>query len=94
MALVGSIFEEEYYNTIKMGKDWGTLAKMSGITYFRLSSYEQKAFSGIIKDGLPNLIRTTQQLALRAGPFFLGTYLLMEWADAEYRRLNRKPHSH
>lgn len=57
-----------FQNTIKMGKQFGNLAKITGITYFRLSPHEQKAFSGMIKEGLPNFFRRAQETLLRAGP--------------------------
>ncbi|XP_076176234.1 ubiquinol-cytochrome c reductase ubiquinone-binding protein [Ptiloglossa arizonensis] len=73
-----------------MGKKFGNLAYISGITYFRISPYEQRAFAGMIKDGVPNMIRRINASILRSTPFFLMTYLVMEWANEEYHSLHRK----
>ncbi|XP_014478554.1 PREDICTED: cytochrome b-c1 complex subunit 8 [Dinoponera quadriceps] len=73
-----------------MGKYWGNLAKISGIVYFRLSPHEQKAFKGIISEGVPNLLRRFQGSVFRVAPFFMFTYLLMEWAKEKNREIHRK----
>lgn len=40
-----------------MGAHFGELAKIRGIVYYKLSPYEQKAFKGVIQNGVPNLFR-------------------------------------
>ncbi|XP_003702262.1 ubiquinol-cytochrome c reductase ubiquinone-binding protein [Megachile rotundata] len=75
-----------------MGLQFGNLAKISRITFFRLSPYEQNPFAGMISDGLPNFVRRAQEILLKAGPMFLGSYMLMEWADAENHKMHRKEH--
>ncbi|XP_011298468.1 cytochrome b-c1 complex subunit 8 [Fopius arisanus] len=73
-----------------MGKEFGTLAKIRGIVYFRLSPYEQKAFAGAISHGVPNTIRRIRESALRVVPPFIVSYLLYSWANQEHERLVRK----
>ncbi|EFN86755.1 cytochrome b-c1 complex subunit 8 [Harpegnathos saltator] len=73
-----------------MGKYFGNLAKISGVVYFRISPYEQKALKGVISDGVPNLIRRLKGNVFRIAPIFMGTYLLMCWADETNRALHRK----
>ncbi|KZC04318.1 PREDICTED: cytochrome b-c1 complex subunit 8 [Dufourea novaeangliae] len=73
-----------------MGKKFGNLAKISGITYFRLSPYEQKSFAGAISDGAPNLLRRINESILYVVPWFIGTYILMDWATEENHKLHRK----
>jgi len=51
-----------------MGKQFGNLAKINGIVYFRLSPYEQKAFKGIVSEGVPNTIRRIQGSIFRVAP--------------------------
>lgn len=51
-----------------MGKTWGNLARVTGVTFFRISPHEQKAFVGIIKDGVPNLVRRFNGSVLRVAP--------------------------
>lgn len=51
-----------------MGKQFGNLAKINGVVYFRLSPYEQKAFKGIISEGVPNLIRRINDRVFRIAP--------------------------
>ncbi|XP_076235748.1 ubiquinol-cytochrome c reductase ubiquinone-binding protein isoform X3 [Calliopsis andreniformis] len=77
-------------NPFKMGKTWGNLAKLSGITYFRISPHEQKAFGGMIKHGVPNLVRRFNGSVLRVAPWFLGSYMIMEWAEEEFKESHRK----
>ncbi|XP_032673467.1 cytochrome b-c1 complex subunit 8 [Odontomachus brunneus] len=73
-----------------MGKHWGNLAKISGIVYFRLSPYEQKAFKGMISEGVPNMVRRFQGSVFRIAPFFMGTYLIMSWATETNKAISRK----
>lgn len=42
-----------------MGKHFGNLAYIRGIIYFRLSSYEQRAYAGALTKGLPNFVPRT-----------------------------------
>lgn len=51
-----------------MGKQFGNLAKINGIVFFRLSPYEQKPFKGIISEGVPNLVRRFQNRVFRVAP--------------------------
>ncbi|XP_076675809.1 ubiquinol-cytochrome c reductase ubiquinone-binding protein [Andrena cerasifolii] len=73
-----------------MGKEFGNLDTIRGVTFFRLSPFEQKAFGGMIKDGVPNMVRRFNGSVLRVAPFFIGTYMLIAWADEENWKLNRK----
>ncbi|CAK9819190.1 Cytochrome b-c1 complex subunit 8 [Anthophora plagiata] len=77
------------YNLAKMGLKFGNLMKMSGITFFRLSPYEQKAFAGAI-DGAGRMIKRGLSNFLMIAPFFMGGYLIRAWADAENYNLHRK----
>lgn len=59
----------DFFQTLaNMGKEFGNLAKISGVVYFRLSPYEQKAFKGMVTDGVPNLIRRFQSRVFRVVP--------------------------
>lgn len=51
-----------------MGLKFGNLAYIRGIVFFRLSPYEQKAFKGMISDGLPNLVRRFNDQVFRVTP--------------------------
>ncbi|TGZ51077.1 cytochrome b-c1 complex subunit 8 [Temnothorax curvispinosus] len=73
-----------------MGKEFGNLAKINGIVFFRLSPYEQKAFKGIISEGVPNTIRRIRGSIFRVAPFFMFTYLLVNWAKEKNLALSRK----
>ncbi|KOX73731.1 Cytochrome b-c1 complex subunit 8 [Melipona quadrifasciata] len=72
-----------------MGKKFGELERVTGVTFFRLSPYEQSPFAGI-GEGLGRFIRRCRSYVLRIGPFFLSTYLIMEWATEENYKLHRK----
>ncbi|KAL0125078.1 hypothetical protein PUN28_004313 [Cardiocondyla obscurior] len=73
-----------------MGKQFGNLAKVSGIVFFRLSPYEQKAFGGIFKEGIPNTIRRFQSNVFYVVPPFMLTYLVLSWAKEKNHALSRK----
>ncbi|XP_043253179.1 cytochrome b-c1 complex subunit 8 [Colletes gigas] len=73
-----------------MGKMFGNLAKIRGVTYFRLSPHEQKAFAGVISHGVPNMLRRINENILTVTPFFIATYLIMTWADEANHAMHRK----
>ncbi|XP_011874764.1 PREDICTED: cytochrome b-c1 complex subunit 8-like [Vollenhovia emeryi] len=73
-----------------MGKQFGNLAKINGIVYFRLSPYEQKAFGGMISEGIPNTIRRIHSSIFRVAPFFMFSYLLVNWANEQNNIISRK----
>lgn len=51
-----------------MGAHFGELAKIRGIVYYKLSPYEQKAFAGVIQNGIPNLFRRFRSSVFRVVP--------------------------
>ena len=40
-----------------MGKHFGELARLRGIISFKISPHEQRAFAGLLSQGLPNTFR-------------------------------------
>ncbi|XP_017876776.1 cytochrome b-c1 complex subunit 8 [Ceratina calcarata] len=72
-----------------MGLHFGNLAKVTGITYFRLSPYEQRAFAGLL-DGSGRWVKRMRSGFLRAAPFFMGTYMAQAWATETNHKLHRK----
>ncbi|XP_012221468.1 cytochrome b-c1 complex subunit 8 [Linepithema humile] len=73
-----------------MGLKFGNLAKINGIVYFRLSPYEQKAFKGLISEGIPNLARRIQGRVFRSAPIFMAAYLVLNWAKETNHAASRK----
>lgn len=52
-----------------MGKHgFGQLHFLRGIIVYKLSSYEQKAFAGLVSDGLPNIVRRISSQVFRVTP--------------------------
>lgn len=51
-----------------MGAHFGELAKIRGIVYYKLSPYEQKAFSGVLSNGIPNIFRRFRSSVFRVVP--------------------------
>ena len=51
-----------------MGKEFGNLAKIRGVVYFRLSPHEQRAFAGAISHGVPNMFRRFRESVLTVVP--------------------------
>lgn len=50
-----------------MGLKFGNLKKLSGITFFRLSPYEQRAFAGV-GEATGRMIKCLRSTILTAGP--------------------------
>lgn len=50
-----------------MGLKFGNLKKLSGITFFRLSPYEQRAFAGV-GEATGRMIKRLRSTILTAGP--------------------------
>ncbi|CAL7936609.1 unnamed protein product [Xylocopa violacea] len=72
-----------------MGLKFGMLAKMTGVTFFRLSPYEQKALAGMWEGG-GRMAGRWRRFFLRFGPIFLGNYILMDWATEANHKMHRK----
>ncbi|XP_006615261.1 cytochrome b-c1 complex subunit 8 [Apis laboriosa] len=72
-----------------MGLKFGNLKKLSGITFFRLSPHEQRAFAGV-GEATGRMIKRLRSNILVAGPFFLLSYVIMEWATEENHKMHRK----
>ncbi|CAK9826135.1 Cytochrome b-c1 complex subunit 8 [Anthophora retusa] len=72
-----------------MGLKFGNLIKMSGVTFFRLSPYEQKAFAGAV-DGAGRMIKRGLTNFVQIAPIFIGGYMIRAWADEENYKLHRK----
>ncbi|XP_076641456.1 ubiquinol-cytochrome c reductase ubiquinone-binding protein [Halictus rubicundus] len=73
-----------------MGRRWGQIAKLSGVTFFRLSPFEQRPFAGMIKDGIPNTIRRINESILLVAPCFILAYVIQTWATHTNHQLHRK----
>ncbi|XP_068971226.1 cytochrome b-c1 complex subunit 8 isoform X2 [Bombus flavifrons] len=71
------------------GKRFGELEKVTGVTFFRLSPYEQSPFAGM-REATVRFVKRCRGEFFFITPPFLCTYLLMEWADFEYAKLQRK----
>lgn len=73
-----------------MGKGFGNLYYIRNIVYYKVSSYEQKAFPNFWRDTLRNTFNEIRT----HGPFIVPpmafAYLAVKWAEAERMRLVRK----
>uniref|UniRef100_A0A090X7J7 Cytochrome b-c1 complex subunit 8 n=1 Tax=Ixodes ricinus TaxID=34613 RepID=A0A090X7J7_IXORI len=74
-----------------MGLHFGNLIKLRGVVTYRLSPYEQRAFAGLLKHGIPNVIPTNPRTRYSTWPppFVLG-YLVYDYSKREYERSIRK----
>ena len=55
--------------SVKMGgPQWGSMIKVRRIVQFTLSPFEQKAFAGFVKDGVPRTWRRFSEQVFRIGP--------------------------
>ncbi|XP_015173626.1 PREDICTED: cytochrome b-c1 complex subunit 8 [Polistes dominula] len=73
-----------------MGLEFGNLYKLRRIVFFRLSPHEQKAFKGMISEGIPNTIRRFQSSVFFYAPILGLNYMVYLWAKDTDRKLTRK----
>ncbi|KAK7495307.1 hypothetical protein BaRGS_00013489 [Batillaria attramentaria] len=73
-----------------MGRKFGSLTKVRNIITYSLSPFEQRAFAGAIKHGVPNLFRRFRGQVFRVVPPLFLCYLVYDWGKKEHERLQRK----
>jgi len=73
-----------------MGLGFGQLAKIRGIIYYKLSPFEQRAFAGIISNGVPNTFRRIAENVFTVAPPFILSYIIFTTTEKEHERLMRK----
>lgn len=74
-----------------MGKGFGHLYYMRNIIYFKVSSYEQKAFgNNFFKTSLINIFNEIKAHGPYVIPLAMIGYLHIRWGKAEFERLARK----
>lgn len=61
---------------------------------YTLSPYEQRPFAGILKKGLPNMVRRFLQEVPYIAPPALAAYGIYAWATAESEKVHRKGSGH
>ncbi|KAK6168456.1 hypothetical protein SNE40_020987 [Patella caerulea] len=73
-----------------MGKQFGNLAKVSGIVRYSLSPFEQRAFAGAVSRGLPNIWRRFTESVFKVVPPFVALYLIVDYGETKNKELARK----
>ncbi|XP_074651228.1 cytochrome b-c1 complex subunit 8-like [Tubulanus polymorphus] len=74
-----------------MGRTFGNLGiKVYGIVQYSLSPFEQRAFAGILKNGIPNTFRRVKGQIFRFMPPLVVAYLVYDWGTKENARFSRK----
>lgn len=76
-----------FSDCLNMGGEWGHLAKIRRVVYFRLSPHEQKAFAGVISHGIPNMIRRIREQFLIVVPRKLLSYASLNIIDRSIESL-------
>ncbi|KAF5302270.1 hypothetical protein FQA39_LY10309 [Lamprigera yunnana] len=71
-------------------KEFGNLYKIRGIITYSLSPYEQRAFAGAIKKGLPNMIKRIADIAPYLVPPTLLAYMFYLYNVNTHKALQRK----
>ncbi|XP_071521851.1 cytochrome b-c1 complex subunit 8 [Panulirus ornatus] len=74
----------------KMGKGFGELAYVRGIIKYSISPFEQRAFAGALRYGVPNLFRRFRTQVLRVVPPFLVAYMVYSGIEKKHEQLMRK----
>ncbi|XP_006818308.1 cytochrome b-c1 complex subunit 8-like [Saccoglossus kowalevskii] len=73
-----------------MGRSFGNLTKVRGIISYSLSPFEQRAFAGFFKDGLPNVWRRFHSRIFRIAPPFIIYYMVYRWGTDANKKSKRK----
>lgn len=73
-----------------MGKTWGNLYYIRNVVYYKVSSYEQRAFANFWKEGIKNVFEDVKKHSVFIAPPALTYYLLYQWGIQERDRMIRK----
>lgn len=73
-----------------MGKSWGNLYYIRNIVYYRLSSYEQRAFPNFFKESITNVFNDFKKHVVFIAPPAAIYYLVYRWSLTERERMVRK----
>lgn len=73
-----------------MGKQFGNLYYIRNIVYYKVSSYEQKAFPNFFRESIKNVANEFKLHAPYALPPAAIAYLTIQWGLAERDRMVRK----
>lgn len=73
-----------------MGKSFGNLYYIRNIVYYKVSSYEQRAFANFWSESIRNLFNEVKFNAPYILPPFTIAYLALKWGEAERERMIRK----
>lgn len=73
-----------------MGKTFGDLYYIRNIVYFKVSSYEQRAFANFWRESIRNIFNEVKTHAPFIVPPFTTAYLAVQWGEAERERMIRK----
>ncbi|CAH8545194.1 unnamed protein product [Dicrocoelium dendriticum] len=68
----------------------GHLHYRRGVITYSISPYEQNAYAGFLDRGFPNLLRRFRSKVWTVATPFIITFLVIEWANNENRKLHRK----
>lgn len=75
-----------------MGKHFGELYRVCGIVTYKISPFEQKAFAGFFKKGIPNTFRRISENIFRvAPPFILTAIVYRQVEDMHAKSLRKNP---
>lgn len=73
-----------------MGKTWGNLYYIRNIVYYKISSYEQRAFPNFFKESVLNTFEEVKRHGIVILPPAFAYYLLYQWGIQERERMVRK----
>jgi len=73
-----------------MGKSFGNLFYIRNIVYYRVSSYEQKAFANFWRESTANIFNLIRNHAPFVTPPATFYYLYFKWGQAEREKMIRK----
>eukprot|EP01135_Chromosphaera_perkinsii_P005496 Nk52_evm45s352 gene=Nk52_evmTU45s352 len=79
-------------SAIALGASWGNLTKrkVTGVTYYSISPFEQRAFAKFISHAPANVVRRVAGSFFDVVPGFAFAYAVYAYGTAEHDRLMRK----
>lgn len=73
-----------------MGKKFGDLYYIRNIVYYKVSSYEQRAFANFWRESIRNIFNEIKEHGPYIAPPSAVAYLALRWGQAEREKMIRK----
>ncbi|RDD37339.1 Cytochrome b-c1 complex subunit 8 [Trichoplax sp. H2] len=72
------------------GLVWGRIARVRHVITYSLSPFEQRSMAGILKNGIPNVIRRFSESFPYVAPSLIMVVCVYKWSKKKFIELSRK----